>query len=60
MIHYISTRGIGNAWVANELREVQRAGIPFVLHAMRDAGEGFHTSDWAMELAANKAFISMP
>lgn len=50
MIHYITDIGVGNAWVANELREVQRAGIPFVLHAIRQPANTHHRSDWAQAL----------
>jgi len=50
MIHYITTNGIGNAWVANELGQVRRAGVPFVLHAMRKVEETFHLSEWAQQL----------
>lgn len=50
MIHYITTTGIGNAWVANELRIVQQAGIPFVLHGLRGPQQRFFDSDWAMDL----------
>ncbi len=34
MIHYLTTNGVGNAWVGNELRILQREGVPFVLHAL--------------------------
>jgi len=34
MIHYMTTRGIGNAWVGNELRILQREKIPFRLHSL--------------------------
>lgn len=34
MIHYMTTQGVGDAWVGNELRIVERAGIPFRLHAL--------------------------
>lgn len=50
MIHYITTNGIGNAWVGNELRIVQRAGVPFVLHGMRGPQQKFFESDWANNL----------
>jgi len=33
-IHYLTTNGVGNAWVANELRILAREGVPFVLHAL--------------------------
>ena len=35
MIHYMTTNGIANAWVGNELRILQRDGIPFRLHSLR-------------------------
>jgi hypothetical protein len=35
MIHYFTSNGVGNAWVANELSGMGAAKIPFVLHAMR-------------------------
>lgn len=59
MIHYITTNGIGNAWVANELRQVQRAGIPFVLHAMRKPSEDevYHVADWAAAIHRNSVSI---
>ncbi len=46
----MTTNGIGNAWVGNELREMRRAGVPFVLHAMRQSGSTYFTSDWARRL----------
>src|SRR5262245_5022069 len=49
MIHYITTQGIGDAWVGNELRVVRRAGIPFVLHALRRPKVTYFASDWAEE-----------
>lgn len=50
MIHYVTTNGIGNAWVANELSRVEAAGVPVVLHAMRKPDALFHGSDWAARL----------
>lgn len=50
MIHYMTTNGIGNSWVANELHQLTRHKIPFRLHAMRKPGEHFHASQWAMDL----------
>jgi colanic acid/amylovoran biosynthesis glycosyltransferase len=50
MIHYVTTNGIGDAWVGNELRVVRRAGIPTVLHAMRPPHQHFFASEWAAEL----------
>lgn len=34
MIHYMTTQGVGDAWVGNELRVVAEAGLPFQLHAL--------------------------
>jgi hypothetical protein len=34
MIHYISTQGVGNAWIGNELRILRSEGIPFRLHSL--------------------------
>ncbi len=50
MIVYITTNGIGNAWVGNELRWVKCAGIPTRLYAMRSPHQDFHSSDWAQEI----------
>lgn len=50
MIHYVTTNGIGNAWVANELSRLEAAGVPFVLHALRKPEALFHGSDWAVRL----------
>ena len=50
MIHYFSTIGVGNAWVANELSRVQAAGTPFVLHALRKPKGLQHGSGWALKL----------
>ncbi len=33
-IHYMTPKGVGDAWVGNELRVVQNSGIPVVLHAL--------------------------
>lgn len=50
MIQYITTNGIGNAWVANEVRQVEAAGIPVRIAALwRDSGS-FFESDWASRL----------
>ncbi len=46
----MTTNGIGNAWVANELHQLGKAGIPFRLHTMRSPGVTFHASQWADQL----------
>lgn len=50
MIHYITTNGIGNAWVAAELEAMERKGIPFVLHSLHRPHQNFFGSDWAARL----------
>lgn len=50
MIHYFTSNGVGNAWVANELSGMSAAGIPFVLHAMRKPARLMHDSDWAIRI----------
>lgn len=48
MIHYMTTQGVGDAWVANELRIVGQARIPFRLHALNKSGQiYFNSSDIA-------------
>lgn len=50
MIHYFTSNGVGNAWVANELDGISAAKIPFVLHAMRKPERLMHDSDWAIRI----------
>ncbi|MFW6032900.1 MAG: glycosyltransferase [Phycisphaeraceae bacterium] len=50
MIHYMTTNGIGSAWVAAELEVVDRAGVPWELHAMRSPNHDFFKSDWAQRI----------
>lgn len=50
MIHYITSNGIGNAWVANELSRIDAARVPFVLHAMRRPDKLLHGSEWALRM----------
>lgn len=50
MIHYMSTNGVGDAWVGNELHVLRQKGIPFVLHALRPATRKLFASPWAAEM----------
>lgn len=50
MIHYVTSNGVGNAWVANELSGMRAAQIPFVLHAMRKPERLMHGSAWAIQI----------
>lgn len=51
MIHYMTTSGVGDAWVANELRVVQREELPFVLHALRRPRSTYFVADDVRALA---------
>jgi glycosyltransferase involved in cell wall biosynthesis len=44
MIHYMTPKGVGDAWVGNELRIVGKAGIPFVLHALNRPDQTYFSS----------------
>lgn len=50
MIHYMTTNGVGNAWVGNELRVVGRAGIRFVLHSLIRPPSTFFASEDVMAM----------
>ncbi|MDA0240372.1 MAG: glycosyltransferase [Proteobacteria bacterium] len=50
MIHYMSADGVGSPWVANELRGVQLAGMPFALHALRMPTKIAHEAEWARKM----------
>lgn len=45
MIHYLTTQGVGDAWVGNELRIVLREGLPVRLHALNRPKSTFFASD---------------
>lgn len=57
MIHYITTNGIGNPWVAAELRGMLEAGVPVRLHSMRNPGKHFFVSEWAHLLNAETSYL---
>ncbi len=52
MIHYITTVGLGQPWVGNELRILDERGVSFALHAMRPAAAAkeYFGSEWAKRL----------
>jgi glycosyltransferase involved in cell wall biosynthesis len=51
MIHYITSDGLGQPWVGNELRIVTGQGIPVKLHAIRAPGRVHFESPWAQRMA---------
>ena len=57
MIHYLTTNGIGNAWVAAELRVMQQEGVPFVLHSLRGPHQNFFGAASARELNAQTRLL---
>ena len=44
MIHYMTSNGLGNAWVGNELRAVLKEGIPVAVHALNRPAKTFFTA----------------
>lgn len=61
MIHYITTSGIGNAWVAAELEVMERKGVPFALHSLRGPHQNFFGSAWAARLdGATRLIYPLP
>lgn len=51
MIHYMTTQGVGDAWVGNELRIVKKAGIPVALHALMRPEKTYFSSEDITEMA---------
>ena len=47
MIVYVTADGLGSPWIGNELRQVEVAGIPFRLYALRRPTRISHEADWA-------------
>lgn len=52
MIHYITTNGVGNPWVAAEMEIVQKQGVPCALCTMRSPGTHYFKSEWVRRLDA--------
>jgi glycosyltransferase involved in cell wall biosynthesis len=61
MIHYMTTNGIGNAWVGNELRVVAKEGIPFMLHSLvRPPSTFFSSEDVLSKGDATRVLYPLP
>lgn len=57
----MTTHGLGNAWVGNELRVVAREGIPFVLHSLgRPTNTYFSSPDVAAFARDARALYPLP
>lgn len=51
MIHYITSNGVGNAWVGNELMALAKRDIPFRLHSLHKPAATYFKSDRVKEIA---------
>jgi glycosyltransferase involved in cell wall biosynthesis len=57
----MSTQGVGDAWVGNELRVIAREGIPFVLHALnRPKATYFKSADVDAMNAGTRFLYPLP
>ena len=57
MIHYITSTGVGNAWVGNELMTLADHGVAFRLHSLYKPAATFFKSDRVAEIAEQTHFI---
>ena len=57
MIHYITSTGVGNAWVGNELMTLADHGVAFRLHSLHKPAATFFKSDRVAEIAEQTHFI---
>ena len=57
MIHYITSTGVGNAWVGNELMALADRGIPFRLHSLYKPAATFFKSDRVRQIAEQTAHL---
>ncbi|ETN93142.1 Glycosyltransferase KanE [Gammaproteobacteria bacterium MOLA455] len=57
MIHYITSTGVGNAWVGNELMSLADQDIPFRLHSLRQPTSTFFKSGRVEEIASQTNYI---
>ena len=56
-ICYITTNGIGNAWVAAELKVLAEKGINIDLYSMRRPHQSFFSSDWANRISQQTEYL---
>lgn len=57
MIHYITSTGVGNAWVGNELMALADRGIAFRLHSLHRPATIFFKSDRVKQIAEQTNYI---
>lgn len=57
MIHYITSTGVGNAWVGNELMALADRDIPFRLHSLHRPAATFFKSGRVKQIADQTNYI---
>lgn len=57
MIHYMTSNGLGNAWVGNELRVMLGHGIPVKLHALYAPSNTFFESEDMVRLGREARYL---
>ena len=57
MIHYITSTGVGNAWVGNELMALADRDIPFRLHSLHRPAATFFKSDRVKQISQQTNYI---
>jgi len=57
MIHYITSTGVGNAWVGNELMALADRDIPFRLHSLHRPAATFFKSDRVKQISEQTNYI---
>ncbi len=57
MIHYMTTQGVGDAWVGNELRVLAQSGIAFRLNALNRPANTYFIADDVAELDAATCYV---
>ena len=57
MIHYITSTGVGNAWVGNELMALAGRGVPFRLHSLHKPAATFFKSEQVKQIAEQTNYI---
>ena len=56
-ICYITTNGIGNAWVAAELKVLGEKGVDIDLYSMRRPHQSFFSSQWANRISLQTEYL---
>ena len=59
MIHYMTTNGLGNAWVGNEIRILLKYGIVVRLHSLSPSDAPFFDSEQLQKIH-NDAHVLYP